>query len=134
MVRVQAQMAPEDLLKAVEQLDSADLDQFVARVVALRARRQAPTLPAAEADLLEKINQGLLEAVQRRYDALVLKRRAERLSPEELAELLRLTDQVEEHQAERANQIVQLAHLRGVSPGRLIDELGLHPRPTPEAR
>jgi hypothetical protein len=132
MVRVQAQIAPEDLLKAVEQLDPSELEQFVARVIALRARRQAPILPAAEADLLTQINQELAAEVQQRYDALLMKRRAERLSLAEHSELLRLTEQLEQRQAERAEQVAQLAYLRGVAAAQLIDELGLSPRPAPD--
>lgn len=56
------------------------------------------------------------------YDELVTARHAE---------LRQLTEQVEQHQAERARQIVQLAQLRGVSPTHLIDALGLRP---PSAR
>ncbi len=129
MVRVEAQVGPEDLLKAVEQLDLPELEQFVAQVIALRARRQAPTLPAAEADLLVRINQGLPAAIQQRYDELVAKRRAEQLSPAEHAELLRLTDQIEQREAERVQHLGQLAQVRGVSLSRLLDDLGLGARP-----
>ena len=128
MVRVEAQVTPGDLLKAVEQLDLPELEQFVAQVIALRARRQAPTLPAAEADLLARINQALPVEIQQRYDELVAKRRAEHLSPEEHAELLRLTDQIEQREAERVQQFGQLAQVRGVSLSRLLHDLGLHAR------
>lgn len=128
MIRVEAQVAAEDLLKAVEQLDPSELERFVAQVIALRAQQRGASLPAAEADLLTRINQGLPTEIQRRYDELLTKRRAERLSPEEHAELLRLTDQVEEGEAERVQHLAQLAQLRGVTLARLIDQLGLHPQ------
>jgi hypothetical protein len=131
-VRVEAQVAPEDLLKAIEQLESAELEEFVARAIALRARRRAPTLPADEAELLAQVNQGLPAEVQSRYDDLLNKRRAERLSPSEHDELLRLTDQVEGRAAERVQQLARLAQLRGVPLSRLLDDLGEHPPAEPE--
>jgi hypothetical protein len=108
-VRVEAQVAPEDLLKAVEQLDLPELEQFAAEVIALRARRRAPILPAEEAELLAWINQGLPAEVEQRYDELLAKLRAERLSPEEHLELLRLTEAVEQRQAERVQHVACLS-------------------------
>jgi hypothetical protein len=128
-VRVEAQIAPEDLLQAIEQLEPAELERFIERALALRARRRAPTLPAAEATLLAEINQSLPTEIQTRYDDLLIKRRAEQLSPAEHAELLRLTEQVEGRAAERVRQLAQLAQLRGVPLRRLMDDLGVHPRP-----
>jgi hypothetical protein len=129
MVRVEAQIASDDLLKAVQQLDPASFEHFAERIIDLRARRRAPLLPADEADLLARINAGLPETIERRYDELIVKRRAERLTPEEQAELLHLTDQVEARQAERAEQIARLARARGLSPARLMADLGLQPKP-----
>jgi hypothetical protein len=126
-VRVEAQIAPEELLQAIEQLEPAELERFIERAIALRARRRAPTLPAAEAELLTQINQGLPAEVQARYDELLVKRRAEQLSSPEHAELLRLTEQVEGRAAERVQQLAQLARLRGVPLRHLMDDLGVRP-------
>lgn len=131
LVRIEAHIATDDLIKAVERLEPAAFEQFIAQVIALRARRQARLLPAAEAELLGQINTGLPADVQYRYSELVAKRRAEQLTPGEQAELLHLTEQVEAQQAARAEQIVRLAQLRGCSPAQLVDELGLRPQPVP---
>jgi hypothetical protein len=40
-LHVEAQVSPDDLLQAVDQLGMAELERFVSRVIALRARRAA---------------------------------------------------------------------------------------------
>ena len=52
-------MSFDELIKAANQLDATDLDRFLQQVVSLRTRRKAHVLPSEEAQLLEKINQGI---------------------------------------------------------------------------
>ncbi len=111
------------LLHSAAQLEAPELERFVERVLALRAERVAVALPADEAFLLKRINAGLPASVQRRYDELTAKRRAERLDPEERQELLALTDRVERADAERLRALAQLAQLRQVSVAALMAEL-----------
>ena len=80
-----------------------------------------------EAELLEKINQDLPPDVQRRYDELTAKRRAETLTPEEYKELLALIDCNEHADAERLQALTELAQLRHVQVISLIAELGIRP-------
>ena len=47
-LHIEAELSPEELLAAVQQLSPAELDAFTAKVLALRAARVAPSLPAAE--------------------------------------------------------------------------------------
>ncbi|MDM8514928.1 hypothetical protein QUF76_01920 [Desulfobacterales bacterium HSG16] len=49
----------------------------------------------AESELLLKINQGVPQRLQARYDELIAKRRELSLSTEEYDELLKLTDRIE---------------------------------------
>jgi hypothetical protein len=72
-------------------------------------------LSQAEAQFLVKINQGLPAEVQRRHDELIDKRRDESLSSEEHSELLRLTDQIENLEAQRMQHLSELARYRKVS-------------------
>jgi len=100
-LHLEAQVSAKDLLRAVEQLPATELDQFVSDVLHLRARRVAPTLAGEESDLLEQINRGMAEDARRRYRELIDKRRDEALTPEEHAELLRLTDEEEARNVDR---------------------------------
>ena len=127
--RPEAQVSPADLLDAVDQLGTAELDRFVSLVLALWARRKAPTLPYDEAALLVHINRGLPPELRDRLARLDERREAETLTPEEQAELLRLVAQLEELEAQRVESLSSLARLRGVSLGALMAELGIRPPP-----
>jgi hypothetical protein len=82
-------------------------------------------VPKKEAELLQRINQGLPPDVQQRYDELTAKRRAETLIPEEHQELLALVDHIEQADAERVRALIELAQLRNVSVTTLMAELGI---------
>ena len=85
----------------------------------------AARLDAEEARLLLKINEGLPETTWRRYRDLVAQRQAETLTGEEHAELIALSDHIEEVHARRLGYLAELARLRGVSLESLIEELGI---------
>jgi hypothetical protein len=124
-VEVRSQVSPDELLDGVAQLDTPALERFIFQVLTLRARRIAPSMPKKEAELLQQINQGLPPDVQRRYDELAAKRRAETLTPEEHQELLALVDRIEQADAERVRALIELAQLRNVSVTTLMAELGI---------
>jgi len=124
-VQVKSQVSLDELLNGVAQLSLPELERFVSRVVALQAQRKSPSLPKDESELLLKINQGLPLDVQKRYDELVAKRKAEALTPDEHRELLRLIDQIEKADAERMKYMADLAHLRGTSLAALMKDLGI---------
>lgn len=126
-IEVRSQVSLDELLSGVAQLDTPELERFVSQVLTLRAKRIAPCLPAAEAGLLEKINQGLSPEAQQRYDDLTAKRRAETLTAEEHQELLTLIDRIEQADAERAQALTDLARLRQMSLTTLMNELGIRP-------
>lgn len=118
-------MSSEELLKAVDQLSPLDLEQFVSQVLVLQAQRKAPSLPQAEAQLLLRINQGIPSNIQKRYDELIGKRRAEMLTLTEHSELLRLSEQVENLEAQRVEYLIELARLRKTSLVTLMEDLGI---------
>lgn len=127
VIQVEAQLSTDELLKAIGQLNQPELDGLVFQIIALRARRQAPGLPQDEARLLLKINQGLSPEVQKRYDELIAKRRAESLTTDEYDELLRLTNQIENLEARRMEYLAELARLRQTSLTKLMENLGIRP-------
>lgn len=128
-IQLEAQLSAEQLLKAVGQLSTPELETFAERIFVLRAERVAPRLPADEASLLQQINQGLPDDLQNRFDELVARRRAETLTPQEHAQLLALTEQIEQADARRLEHLVELSRLRKVPLKQLMEQLGLRPRP-----
>lgn len=126
-INITAQLSTTDLLHAVEQLPGDELESFVAQVITYRARRNAPSLPHEEAELLERINMSLPEATLDRYRELIALRREERLTPEEHTELLAISDALETLHVQRMEDLIKLAAVRGVSLTRLVDDLGIKP-------
>jgi hypothetical protein len=124
-VQVEARLSSDDLLKAVGQLSLPELEQFTWQTLAIQAQRRAPHLPQTESELLLKINRGVPPDVQKRYEELIAKRRAEALTPDEYQELLRLTNRVEKIEARRVEHLAELARLRQTSLPALMKELGI---------
>jgi hypothetical protein len=132
-IQVHVQVSPDELAEAVAHLPPAERDQFIHRVLALRLQ-QVPVLPQDEADLLLKINQGLSEPAQQHSSELIAKRQAETLTPDEHAELLRLSDQAEQMNAERIAALAALAQLRQTTLPHLMHDFGLGEHPPEEVQ
>jgi isopropylmalate/homocitrate/citramalate synthase len=108
-----------ELLKAVQQLEPEEFDEFMTQAISLRSRSKEGTLSAAESKLIKQINRGLLDKLSNRYKQLVQKRKRGTLTDDELGELLDLTHQSETNDAERAAALLELANLRHI-PIRLL--------------
>ena len=126
-IQVQATLSQQELLKATQQLDNAELKSLMQQLATLYAQRQVPHLSQQESELLQKINRGISEDIWRPYRALVVRRDAGQLTEEEQGELIRLSDEIEELHAERIGYLVELAQLRPVSLEDLMDALGIKP-------
>jgi hypothetical protein len=124
-VQIKAQLSFDELLNAVKQFNSYDLEKFVWAVHYIQAQRKAPSIPRRESELLLKINQKLPPNIQAAYDNLIAKRRAETLKNEEYNELLHLTEKVEQFEAKRIEAMTELAGLRQISLMQLMNELGI---------
>ena len=125
MTTIPIEVSTEQLLRAVERLPPQALDAFVAQVIALRAQRNAPHLSQEETALLRQINARLAPELQFRFNELVAKRQAETITPDELQELIQITDQIEHHDAQRLAALNNLARLRQMTTPALMDLLGI---------
>ena len=126
-IKIQAQLSKEDLLEAVEQLSLSELEGFFQDIIALKAKHHAPSLSKYETELLLKINQGLSQDNQGRYQLLINKRNEENLTEQEYQELLELSDQMEIHQTQCLEYLAQLAQLRQISLTDLMTQLSIKP-------
>jgi hypothetical protein len=127
MTTIPIEVSTEQLLRAVDRLPQHELETFVAQVVALRAQRAAPHLTQGETALLLQINAGLPADMQHRFDALVAKRQTETITPDELHELIRITDQIEQRDTQRLAALIDLAQLRQTTVLALMNALGIQP-------
>ena len=115
----------DEVLQGLARLETKELEQFVEKVMALQAQRQAPSLPKDETELLQQINRGLPDGIRQRYDALNAKLHDETITPQEHEELLTLIDRIELADAERMQRLVALARLRGVPVDTMMEQLGI---------
>ena len=125
----------EAQLKAEAAKAGLDASTFILNAIEERMRqnwRGTHSLPnrlsTQEAVLLQKINQGLPEEVRQRYRCLVAKRRAETLTSEDHAELIALSDRIDETNARRIEHLAELAQLRESSLDDVMRQLGIKPQ------
>lgn len=101
------------------------MEDFASQLLSLRAQRDAPLTTASEAELLLRINRGLPETFRHRYEDVIRRRQDELLDRGEADEILQLSDQVEQMEADRVEALAELARLRGVMLTRLMSDLGI---------
>ncbi|MEW6127986.1 MAG: hypothetical protein AB1757_13180 [Acidobacteriota bacterium] len=119
----------DQLLVAASQMSSTELEQFVNKLFAIKVKKGAPSLPAKELELLQKINQGFPPATFTRMQNLIAKRQSRTISDKELQELIGITDEVERVNVERIKYLIELAALRNLTLDKLMDQLGIKPSP-----
>jgi hypothetical protein len=126
MSQPETNISADELLRVIEQMSLPDLEQFVDKVIAIKAHRIAPHLSLEESELLEKINHWLPMELKTQLDALIARRDAETITSQEQDELTALTDRLEEAHASRLEAIANLARLRKVSLTEVLLQLGIH--------
>jgi hypothetical protein len=118
----------EQALKAAA--EQAGLEPRVYIMQALRdrlPRGDIGTLSKRESELLLRINQSLSYDQWQKYYHLRHKRQEEQLTQDEHHELIALSDELEESNAQRMTYMAELAQLRNISLDKLMKELGLIP-------
>lgn len=113
------------ILRDMRKLPPEELDGFFVKLHLLRAARRRQTLSGREAALLASINRTLPAESRIAYRRLSARRRSETLTAAEHGELLRLSDEREMVNAERARSLAALAVLRRTTVPELMAALGL---------
>jgi len=122
-INIQADISVDLLMRAVEQLDDHELRHFTSQLLALNAKRAAPSITQTEAELLARINRRLPSNILQRYHALIAKRDAEMLSDAGHRERLQFTERVEAFDVARVETLAQLAAQRRVTLSVLMRQL-----------
>lgn len=115
---------PSELLQAVNQLNSSQLEELAREVFALRSR-QMPRSETSDQQLLDRINRPWAEDSRKRFDELAARRDHEVITPEELVELKKLTTQAEQLAVVRVQALCELAQRREMTVSALADQLGI---------
>ena len=117
----------DEILAGASSLELEELDTFVNKLLALRARIAAPNLSKEETALLKKINRGLPADTKRRLIALEAKRIEGILTEDEHRELLEIVEVVEQLNVERVQYLGELARMRGMVVRELMEKLKIQP-------
>jgi deferrochelatase/peroxidase EfeB len=104
-------------------------DLYILNTLQERLQPSIPTSQPTEADLLQQINIGLSAQTWEKYHTLIAKRRAETLSPEEHAQLIQLSNRLENLNVTRIQALIQLANLRNQTLADLMQTLGINTEP-----
>lgn len=118
----------EQQLRAEAARRGVDENAFILQTLRERLKQgtsAVPSLPSAEARLLQQINQGLSADEWQRYNALITRRQAEMLTPDEQSELVALSDRLEELNTMRVQALVDLARVRRIPLQDLMRALGI---------
>jgi hypothetical protein len=119
----------ESQMREQAQQQGLKADEYIVNVLQEHLRQiqnhLPPHLPEAEARLIEQINEGCPPALWQRYTELVTKRRAETLTADEQAEVISLSDQIEDLNTRRLEFLADLARLRQTSLSELMRQLGI---------
>ena len=104
-------------------------DSYIVQVLQqeLESRLTPARLSTEQTELLQRINESLSTAEWERYRFLLAQRDAENLNDREQAELISLSDKLEEANVRRMEAVAQLALLRRVTVPELMSTLGLIP-------
>ena len=104
-------------------MEASEFESFVQQAMALRGEQTSTTLSPAETALVQRINRGLPLDVRTQYSALVKRRNRNLLTPEEHDELIKLTQQAEIQDADRAAALVELAKRRRIPVKTLMKQM-----------
>ncbi len=119
-----------EILQGLSKLELSDLEQFMAQVSTLVARKKAPSLSKKETELLKKINEGLPEKFQSRYVGLLTKSVNETLTDKEHKEALQMIPIIEKHRVDRLKHLIDLAAIWDTTVDEVMKRLGITPPPT----
>jgi hypothetical protein len=121
----QLHLSGAQLIKAAEELNSAELDLLANEVAALRARRNAPVLSPDESALFAVVNYAMPDRDRNRLSELSQRRGEEMLSPDEHSELLELQQRLEALHTARMKALAELAAMRGLTLAEVMGQLGI---------
>lgn len=117
----------ERQLKKVADQMGLTPDTYIMRLLQkdLQTHAVPSRLSPEESKLLKQINASLSAIEWERYRALLNKRDAEELKAQEQVELVALSDEIEEANAQRMKAVAELARLRKITVPALAEALGL---------
>jgi hypothetical protein len=122
------QISTENLLGVVLQMPDSEYDKFIEKANKLRRKSVKSAWTKSAIELIKKINNCVLSPEnQLRFNKLVKKRRAEKITEIELAELIKLTEESENLNVKRIRMLAKLATAKKKTLSEIMDELEIYP-------
>lgn len=118
-------MSQTQILDAVKQLPTNELEDFVKKVLVFQANKRTNNLPDAELRLLKSIYRTFSAEKLARLKQLRGRLETEDLSENEYEELSLLSDLLEEFHARRMNKLAALSKLRGLGLEETMAQIGI---------
>lgn len=119
----------EEKLRESARKAGMSFDHYIVKLLEENTQLDAIEVDAKEKRerfLLEKINLGIPVSIWKRYNYLKSLREKEQLEPDEHSELISISDQIEQANADRMKYLMELADLRQVSIESLMESLGIN--------
>lgn len=122
------EVSTENLLNAVVQMPAKEFESFFEKARKLRQKPNGSRWTKREIELIKKLNDLVLSPEkQSRFNTLVKKRRAEKITEAELEELIALTEESEALNVKRIEIIARLANAKNKTLPEIMDELEIRP-------
>ena len=118
-------MSQTQILDAVKQMPSSELEDFVQKILALQAKSRSNNLSDIEARLLKKIYRKFPAEKVSRIRQLKERAKTEDLSEIEYKNLALLSDSLEEFHAQRMKNLAELSKLRGLGLEATMAQIGI---------
>ena len=122
-IHIKTEITFNELLKGVEQLNSKEIDSFIKKLFALKTRRLNPQLIKLETSLTKQINKKLPKTKLSKYNSLIQKQQEGKLTKKDHKELGTLIDMIEEIEVKKAQAIITLSQIKGISPTQLMENI-----------
>lgn len=119
------EVSEQELLEVVKRMAPEEFDAFLERALSMRTPPRTATLSAEETRLVQRINRGLPADLCKRYAQLTGRRKKGTWTAEEYQELLALTHEAENRDADRAAALLALAKLRRLPVRALMKGMGI---------
>jgi hypothetical protein len=122
------EISTENLLGIVLQMPETEFNQFVEKARKMRRKSEKSKWTKQEIEMIKQINESVLPSEkQSRFDKLVKKRRAEKISGVELNELIALNEESEKLNVERLKILAKLATSKNKTLSEIMEELEIYP-------
>ncbi len=131
MTTITLNLSPEleHQIRAEASRQGVEPDRYILNALQESLQPKLPTTQPTEADLLQQINIGFSAQTWEQYHALIAKRHAETLTPEEHEQLIQMSARLEKLNVTRIQALIQLATFRNQPLTDLMQTLGINPHP-----